>query len=226
MRPRQRVQGQDAVHSSGTAESGFHKYVTWTSIPDPWNEGAVRRRRSWPSPRCSGRVTRRSPRLPSSCAAPNLRQPGLKNLQAARVRAVSQPPFGQLSSCVPGCALREGLARAAFRIGRLKSDRSRWGKREVIGVSCRLSEAEVHWRGPSAAASKAWSGGCAADSRMTTRVYVLLEEPSLGDVATLSVSPEPECRVTQPSHSTWTAPLFETSSTYPQLAWSSTLSNP
>ena len=25
-------------------KSVFHKYVTWTSIPDPWSEGAVRRR--------------------------------------------------------------------------------------------------------------------------------------------------------------------------------------
>ena len=33
-----------------------------------------------------------------------------------------------------------------------------WGKREVIGVSCRLSEAEVHLTRVSAAASKALSG--------------------------------------------------------------------
>ena len=25
-------------------KSGFHKYVTWTSIPDPWSEGAARRK--------------------------------------------------------------------------------------------------------------------------------------------------------------------------------------
>ena len=57
----------------------------------------------------------------------NLRQPGLKNLQAAgrRTRAVSQPPFGQLSSCVPGCPLREGPSPGQHSgCGRLESDRS------------------------------------------------------------------------------------------------------
>ena len=61
------------------------------------------------------------------CGTEISRQPGLKNLQAAgrRTRAVSQPPFGQLSSCVPGCALREGPSPGQHSgCGRLESDRS------------------------------------------------------------------------------------------------------
>ncbi len=62
-------------------------------------------------------------------------------------RAVSQPPFGQLSSCVR-CPLREGPSPGQHSgCGRRKATGVNcWGKREVIGVSCRLSEAEVHWR--------------------------------------------------------------------------------
>ena len=41
------------------------------------------------------------------------------------LEAVSQPPFGQLSSCVPGCPLREGPSPGQHSgCGRLESDRS------------------------------------------------------------------------------------------------------
>ena len=90
-----------------------------------------------------------------------------RNLQAAgrRTRAVSQPPFGQLSSCVPGCPLREGPSPGQHSgCGRLESDRSQllgqaggdWGQLPTQRGGGPLARV-------SAAASKAWSGGCAAD---------------------------------------------------------------
>ena len=58
-------------------------------------------------------------------------------------------PFGQLSSCVPGCPLREGPSPGQHsgcgRLGK-RPESTAGASGEVIGVSCRLSEAEVHWR--------------------------------------------------------------------------------
>ena len=79
-------------------------------------------------------------------------QPGLKNLQAAGIDVLEQfrrPPFGQLSSCVPGRTVREGpLPGQHSGCGRqLKATGVNcWGKRKLTEISCRLSEAVVHWR--------------------------------------------------------------------------------
>ena len=76
-----------------------------------------------------------------------------------------KPPFGQLSSCVPGCPLREGPSPGQHSgCGRLESDRSQllgqaggdWGQLPTQRGGGPLARV-------SAAASKAWSGGCAAD---------------------------------------------------------------
>ena len=89
----------------------------------------------------------------------------ISKLLDRRTRAVSQPPFGQLSSCVPGCPLREGPSPGQHSgCGRLESDRSQllgqaggdWGQLPTQRGGGPLARV-------SAAASKAWSGGCAAD---------------------------------------------------------------
>ena len=73
-----------------------------------------------------------------------------------------------------------------------------WGKREVIGVSCRLSEAEVHWRGFLQQLQKRGLEGVqliVSDDHSGLRAARRAVFPS---VATLSVSPEPECSALRP----------------------------
>ena len=91
-----------------------------------------------------------------------------------------------------------------------------WGKREVIGVSCRSARLRSTGEG---FCSSFKTGGCAADCQRDHSGHVLLEEPFFPRLATLSVSPEPECSTPADPINVPPSPLtFETSSTHPQAA--------
>ena len=122
--PRPKTEATTRTIERATSTSpGLLSPIPGTRVP--FGEGAqVGHRRDV----CNGRVDAQGHRdYRAAVRHRDLRQPGLKNLQAAgrRTRAVSQPPFGQLSSCVPGCALREGPSPGQHSgCGRLESDRS------------------------------------------------------------------------------------------------------
>ena len=99
--------------------------VRRTSIPDPWNRGC----RSEKALKLAIAemyvmgVSTRSPRLPSAVRHRDLR---LKNLQAVDgTRAVSQPPFGQLSTWMR--TTRRSVARGIQDVAVLKAPESTAG---------------------------------------------------------------------------------------------------
>ena len=105
--------------------------VTWTSIPDPWNEGAVPEGELCGTEISASQVSRISKLLDDE-------------LEQFRNRPLGSYPVVYLDAHYEKVRRQGSIQDVAV----LKATGVNcWGKREVIGVSCRLSEAEVHWRG-------------------------------------------------------------------------------